>query len=35
MKVKVVFLPNYPLVLFLHKHKGVGIFLNKKNEVPK
>ena len=35
MRVKIVFLPNYLLVLSLHKHKGVGIFLNKKNEIPK
>ena len=26
--VRVVFLPNCPLVLSLHKHKGVGVFLN-------
>ena len=33
--VKVVFLSNCPLVLSLHKHKGVRIFLNEKNEVSK
>ena len=26
--VKVAFLPEYPLVLFLLKHRGVGVFLN-------
>ena len=30
--VKVVFLPDCPLVLSLLKHKGVGAFFNKKNE---
>ena len=30
MGVRVVFLLNCPLVLSLHKHKGVRIFLNKK-----
>ena len=35
VRVKIVFLPNYPLVLSMHKHRGIGIFLNKKNEVPK
>ena len=30
MGVKVVFLPNCPLVLSLLKHKNVRIFLNKK-----
>ena len=35
VRVRIVFLPNYPLVLSMHKHRGVGIFLNKKNEVPK
>ena len=33
--VRVVFLPDYPLVLSLLKHRGVGAFLNKKNEDPK
>ena len=28
--LRVVFLSNCPLVLSLHKHRGVGIFLNKK-----
>ena len=32
LKVRVVFLPNYPLVLSLYKHMGVRAFLNKKNE---
>ena len=26
--VRVVFLPDYPLDLFLLKYKGVGVFLN-------
>ena len=26
--VRVVFLPNCPLVLSQHKHRGVGVFLN-------
>ena len=30
MGIRVVFLPNCPLILSLHKHKGVGIFLKKK-----
>ena len=30
LKVRVVFLPNYPLVLSLYKHRGVRAFLNKK-----
>ena len=33
--VRVVFLPDCPLVLFLLKYKGVGAFLNKKNEESK
>ena len=40
--VRVVFLPDYPvflpdcpLVLSLLKYRGVGVFLNKKNEDPK
>ena len=33
--VRVVFLPDYPLVLFLLKYKGVWAFLNKKNEESK
>ena len=32
MKVRVVFLPNCPLILSLLKYRGVGAFLNKKNE---
>ena len=35
MGVRVVFLPDCPLVLFLLKYKGVGAFLNKKNEESK
>ena len=34
VRVRVVFLPNYPLVLSLHKHKGVGIFWTKKMRFP-
>ena len=30
MGVRVVFLPDYPLVLSLLKYKGIGAFLNKK-----
>ena len=30
MRVRVVFLPNCPLVLSLLKHRGIGAFLNKK-----
>ena len=30
MEVRVVFLSNCSLVLSLHKHRGVGIFLTKK-----
>ena len=33
--VRVIFLPNSPLILSLHKHKGVGTFFNQKNEDPK
>ena len=33
--VRVVFLPDYPLVLSVLKHRGVVAFLNKKNEDPK
>ena len=33
--VRVVFLLDCPLVLFLLKYKGVGAFLNKKNEKSK
>ena len=35
MRVSVVFLPGFPLVLSLLKYRGVGVFLNKKNEDPK
>ena len=34
MGVRVAFLPEYPLVLFLLKHRGVGVFLNKKMRNP-
>ena len=35
MGVRVVFLPNFPLVLSLLKHRDVEIlFFNQKNEVP-
>ena len=30
--VRIVFLPDYPLVLFLLKHRSIGAFLNQKNE---
>ena len=30
--VRIVFLPDCPLILFLLKHRGVGVFLNQKNE---
>ena len=33
--VRIVFLPNYHLVLSLHKHRSAGAFLNQKNEDPK
>ena len=33
--VKVIFLPNCPLVLSLHKHRGVGVFFNQKNKESK
>ena len=32
--VRVAFLPNYPLVLSLLKHRGVGAFLNLKIRNP-
>ena len=35
MGVKIVFLPDWHLVLSLLKHKGVGAFLNQKNEESK
>ena len=34
MGIRVVFLPNYPLVLSLLKHKDVWAFLNKKMRSP-
>ena len=34
MGVKVAFLPEYPLVLFLLKYRGVGAFLNEKMKNP-
>ena len=34
MGVRVAFLPKYPLVWFLLKHRGVGAFLNKKIRNP-
>ena len=34
MGVRVAFLPNYPLLLSLLKHKGVGAFLNLKIRNP-
>ena len=33
--LRIVFLPDCPLVLFLLKYKGVGAFLNPKNEESK
>ena len=35
VRVRVVFLPDCPLVLCLLKHRGVGVFLNKKNDESK
>ena len=35
MGVRVVFLPDCPLVLSLHKYRNVGAFLNQKNEESK
>ena len=32
VEVSVTFLPDYPLVLFLLKHRDIGVFLNKKND---
>ena len=34
MGVRVAFFPEYPLVLFLLKHRGVGVFLNSKKRNP-
>ena len=34
MGVRVAFLSEYPLVLFLLKYRGVGAFLNKKIRNP-
>ena len=33
VQVRHVFLPDYPLVLFLSKPRDVGVFWNKKNSV--
>ena len=33
--VKVIFLPDYPLIFSLLKHRGVRVFLNQENEDPK
>ena len=33
VQVRHVFLPDYPLVLFLPKPRDVGVFWNKKNPV--
>ena len=33
--VRIVFLPDCPLILFLLKHRGVGVFLNQKNKESK
>ena len=33
VQVRHVFLPDYPLVLFLPKPRDVGVFWNKKNSV--
>ena len=33
--VKDIFLSNWSLVLFLFKIRGVGVFLKKKNVIPK
>ena len=35
VRVRVVFLPDCHLVLSLLKHRGIGAFLNPKNEDPK
>ena len=35
VRVRVAFLPNCPLALSLLKYKGIGAFLNKKNEESK
>ena len=35
MGIRIVFLSDCPLVLSLLKYRGVGVFLNKKNEDPK
>ena len=35
MGVRVVFLPYYPLILSLLKHRGVETFLNQENEESK
>ena len=33
VQVRHVFLPDYPLVLFLSKLRDVGVFWNKKNPI--
>ena len=35
VEIRIAFLLNYPLVLFLLKYNGVGAFLNQKNEESK
>ena len=35
MGVRIIFLPDCPLVLSLLKHRGVRAFLNQKNEESK
>ena len=35
VRFRVVFLPDCPLILSLFKHRGIGAFLNQKNEDPK
>ena len=32
VEVRVTFLLDYPLVLFLLKYRDIGVFLNKKND---
>ena len=34
MEVRVVFLPDCPLILSLHKYRGVGVFSNYKMRNP-
>ena len=33
VEVRYVFLPDYPLILFLLEPRGVGVFWNKKNPI--